>query len=84
MKSTKRRNRQHKGDTKSFQFDPVKTSIEKTTKTPDTDNRSRDIDDNPCDQNPGVVDSDEMSDFNVNFFLSRNVNNFIKMLKEVL
>ena len=64
VKKTKKKKRKQKtkGDTTSSQLEPEKTSTEKTTKTSDTDDRSRDIDDKPRDQNPSVADGDEMSD----------------------
>ena len=44
-----KRKQKTKGDTTSSQPEPAKTSTEKTTKTSDTEDRSRDIDDKPRD-----------------------------------
>ena len=89
-----------KGDTTSSQLDSAKTSTEKTTKTSDTDDRSRDIDDKPSDQNTTVADGDKMFDSFHNDIDSgfqrpnweknrgttnkRRSNNIIKVLKEML
>ena len=48
-----------------YQLEPAKTSTEKTS---DTDNRSRDIDNKPRDQNPSVTIS-----YKIKFSLNQSV-----------